>query len=168
LTSSKKSSTTRRISDEQQQQKKRSSTANAITSTQLSSAMNNLDIIKAKSATLSRKQASQIQQQQKQQQQQQTKMSIIQQHRLVSKYKHQIGYKKSVTLSLFNSKWHILQERAANLTSRTTPKLNKHLDLVGQDSTVKTKSNENLRLLVQLFWTCICLLGKNFIENNIG
>lgn len=136
-------------------QKKRSSTANAITSSQLTSAMSNLEMIKAKSATLSRKQASQIQLQQQQQHQQN---KTIHSNRYVSKYKHQIGYKKSVTLSLFNTKWEVLRDRAGNSTSRSL-KLSKTLE---QDPVhdIKQKNNESLRLLVQLFWTCICLLGN--------
>lgn len=120
--------------------------------------MSNLDIIKAKTATLSRKQASQIQQHQQQQQQQ---AKTIQSNRSsVSKYKHQIGYKKSVTLSLFNSKWTVLRDRAGHLTTRSL-KLSKSLQLDPAHD-FKQKNNEHLRLLVQLFWTCICLLESDY------
>lgn len=149
------------LEDDKLEQKKRSSTANAFTSSQLTSAMNTLDMIKAKSATLSRKQASQIQQQQQQQHQQQQNNKITSfqssSRPTVSKYKHQIGYKKSVTLSLFNSKWEVLRNRGGSSMTSRSLKLSKALEL---DADCKhNKSNENLRLLVQLFWICICLLG---------
>lgn len=126
--------------------------------------MTNLDIIKAKSATLSRKQASQIQQQQ-----QQAAKGAQQQRHTTCKYKHQIGYRKSTVLSMFASKWQALHERAANgesVTAKGVPIVHKSLDLSegAQDSAGtknKAVANENLKLLVQIFWTCICLLGKN-------
>lgn len=152
------------LENDKLEQKKRSSTAYAFTSSQLTSAMNTLDIIKAKSATLSRKQASQIQQQQQQQHQQQQQNNKITSFQssnrpTVSKYKHQIGYKKSVTLSLFNSKWDVLRNRGGSSMTSRSLKLSKALELDAE-----CKNNENLRLLVQLFWICICLLGVFSID----
>ena len=65
------------------------------------------DLLKNKSATLTRKEANEIMSAKKSS----LKSPIKLQN---TKYKHQIAYKKSLTLSLFNHRWQLLQERIGN------------------------------------------------------
>ena len=98
-----------------------------------------------------------------------------------TKYKHQIAYKKSLTLSLFNLKWQILEDRIGksglinnsrflgyqshlNLNSNfanRNDKNSKHL-ASRKTNNPQNKNAENLRILVKIFWTCICLLESDF------
>lgn len=124
----------------------------------MSTKINNLDVIKAKTATLSRKQVNQL-----------MSNSKSSEHRLSTKFKHQISYRKSLTLSIFNYKWQILQDRLAgsNLSTRKNPKIFAYFNQINaaQKSSNPANSNqpsENLRLLVQIFWTSICLLESDF------
>ncbi len=97
--------------------------------------------------------------------------------KLNTKYKHQIAYKKSLTLSLFNLKWQILEDRIgksglsnnsrflayqsnlnfANSNEKTTRNL-----AARKSNNPQNKNAENLRILVNIFWTCICLLESDF------
>lgn len=133
-------------------QKKKYSTA---IGSELSSRMKHLDLIKAKTATLSRKQVNQL-----------MCNSKTNEQRLSTKFKHQISYRKCLTLSLFNYKWQILQDRvgASNLVNKKNPKFLAHFNSNPKDSklTNSALNTENLRLLVQIFWTSICLLESDF------
>lgn len=154
------------------EQKKRSSTTSGITAAQIKLTINNMEQIKAKSATLSRKQANQIMSEKKAAAAAAATLSTLNQ-RSVSKYKHQIAYKKSLILSLFKSKWQILQDRMqSNVNYSKAPKCLRYLNGKNNDSeggcttavsiNHVAKSSENLRLLVHLYWTCICLLESDF------
>jgi len=102
-----------------------------------------------------------------------------------TKYKHQIAYKKSLTLSLFNVKWQILEDRIGksafknsstinnrflayqsniNLNSNLSNSKNSKNNLTSRKTTSsnQNKNAENLRILVNIFWTCICLLESDF------
>ena len=97
-----------------------------------------------------------------------------------TKYKHQIAYKKSLTLSLFNLKWQILEDRmgrgsVANNNNNNNRSLlcpsnfnvsseNKAASKSGarRVNSASVKNGDNLRTLVKIFWTCICLLESDF------
>jgi hypothetical protein len=134
------------------EQKKKSATA-VITS----------DLIKSKTATLSRRLTSENTCQ--------TKVS-----KSSTKYKHQIAYKKSLTLSLFNLKWQILEDRIGrggaglnngrhvfqgNLNLNKSSYSSKKVASQSSNSGAG-KNGDNLRTLVKIFWTCICLLESDF------
>jgi hypothetical protein len=101
-----------------------------------------------------------------------------------TKYKHQIAYKKSLTLSLFNVKWQLLEDRIGKSALRNSSTINSRF--LAYQSNINLNSNlcngknsknnlasrrtsgnqnknaENLRILVNIFWTCICLLESDF------
>jgi hypothetical protein len=92
-------------------------------------------------------------------------------------FKHQIAYKKSLTLNLFEHKWKILHERSgANgmssmLPSRHWPKSLLELkQLLKETSASKSGGGtgasshhqETMRALGHTFWTAICLLESDY------
>ena len=115
------------------------------------------DLIKNKTATLTRKEANEIMTAKKSS----LKSPIKLQN---TKYKHQIAYKKSLTLSLFNHKWQLLQERIGNssINVNRVPKFLRYFNHMNKSHHAINTNMENLKILVQIFWTAICLLESDF------
>ena len=141
---------------------------------ELSSGIKQMDVIKQKSATLSRKQVNQMMMMNR----------PIELQRFSTKYKHQISYRKCLTLSLFNYKWQVLQDRVGSsilpnskktTTSKYFPILNceeQQREKKNQHQTEKCVSiglsNEvNMKILSQIVWVCMCLLESDY-EHEFG
>jgi hypothetical protein len=87
-------------------------------------------------------------------------------------FKHQIAYKKSLTLNLFEHKWQILHDRSgvsSLVSGRHWPKSLLDLKQLLKESSVAKGSSgmsghhqETLRSLVHTFWTAICLLESDY------
>ena len=99
---------------------------------------------KTKSATLSRKLANEYAGKK-------TKDFKLRQR---TRFKHQLAYKKSQTLSLMETRWEMLQEETSAIPSKPPTPKTKRVGLI--------TNSENLRLLVQIFWSAICLLESDF------
>ena len=143
------------------EQRKKSATALAASVGAIPTEMDSS--VKSKSATLSRKLANEIANSTKR----------LASNKFNTKFKHQIAYKKSLTLSLFNSKWQILEDRIRSRNSSNpnkTPNFLSYFNTTSSNAkstTGSTSSSANsnadvLRILVKAFWTCICLLESDF------
>ncbi len=149
--------------------KKYATTAIVMTSGSDQPSINNIDLVRAKSATLTRNQtsfkasSSSSKKTNKRSQQsldnkslEKVSLKLPTTTRSRSLHlRHQQSYKRSLALSLFEHKWHVLQDRYPQPRSST--------GLVYQSDISKSSStNDNLRQLVNVFWTAICLLESDF------
>ena len=146
----------KRVIDDQK--KKSATTTSMITS----------EAHRSRTATLTRRQADDFENQSKKMKENTSRT------KLNTKYKHQIAYKKSLTLSLFNLRWQILEDRIgkASVNSGNSKSFLNFNSNYANDADVRNKTRkasntlnknaENLRILVKIFWTCICLLESDF------
>ncbi|CAF0877343.1 unnamed protein product [Brachionus calyciflorus] len=138
-----------KLKHEKMETKKKYSTA---LGSEMSDKMKNMDVIKQKSATLSRKQVNQLMNKQP-----------LELQRFSTKYKHQISYRKCLTLSLFNYKWQVLQDRIGTsiLSNRKNSKFSTLLNIENQNKCSNHQDN-NLKILVHIFWLSMCLLESDY------
>ena len=118
-----------------------------------------MDLIRAKSATLSRNQTAL---KKKSLDRCKTIESANTRLRSHMKFRHQQAYSQSLTLSLFEQKWQILQEKNNQLNTGGKSKITSYFEQFKSLKSRASNGSDNLRLLVQIFWTAICLLESDY------
>lgn len=90
-------------------------------------------------------------------------------------YKHQIAYRKSFTLNLFESKWNLLQDKSCQATLNNRHVTHRPKSIIDLRHLLKEAGKQHhshqqagnvgqdaLRSLVHSMWTAICLLESDF------